>query len=446
MVLEEAAAPTDAFLSSNDYPQSDPDPYENSNTSSSRAPGTWMRIEQNGIDNKTAAPVFLNLNDLPRRFTLLNAGPHPDFVIKGIQQQCFFVANTLQRPITQPEADALAFHFAKSIRMASYGAPVGAAIAGALAYRGRKTYRFPGWSPFKEGSKLSRESFGPFKGMQAKIAWHGTRIFAYSMVGMVLGQIFFGSYALSVSLAGRAMDPRLKDFNETLRERQKSGLGREAGRRVEDESPGAKGMETYDMARQRRAVQGGGRKGKEEQRGWDDASPTGAASFDQEVVYGAEQSGFMSEQEVRRQVDARMNANQTASSSPTEASQSVTPQSSRTSRGAATSSSSPQQTSSGGSWDKLRQEAMSANPPKASSSSPPFTRGMSSSNSAGTRALTGGREDASSGDGFGFPSDEPGRRSTQSEAQKEFNARMERERAGGDFNAGSEGEGRRGWS
>ncbi|KAK3678217.1 hypothetical protein LTR78_002313 [Recurvomyces mirabilis] len=451
MVLEEAAASSDSFQYNNDSFPSDPDRYESmGSTDSTRGSGEWMRIPQKGIqDANQETPVYINLNNLPRRFALINAGDHPDFVIKGIQQQCFFVAQTLQRPITQPEADALAYHFAKSLRMASYGSPIGTAIAVALAYRGRKTYRFPGWTPFKEGSRFSKDRFGPlFTGYRARIAWQGTRFWAYGMVGAVLGQIFFGSYALSVSLAGRAMDPRLKSFNEALREKQKSGLGAQVGRRAEDESAGPRGMETYDMARQRRSAQGTGinRKGREqkEEKNWDDASPTGSMSFDEEVAYGAEQSGFMSEQEVQRQADARMSTSSDRSSPQETGRPTNNPRTSQSSRASRENTESKQPSSgSGGAWDRLRQEAMSSSSSQRSPST--SSRGMTPSNSAGARAPGRGREDASSGDSFSFSSDDADRQLAKGEAQREFDARLERERTGGDFVAGGGG-GRRKWT
>ncbi|KAK3626262.1 hypothetical protein LTR56_019933 [Elasticomyces elasticus] len=423
MVLENATA-SDAFTATDTSPSSDFDPYDSTDQTPSTYTsddGNILRVQQNDLNGKPLAePVKIKLNDLPRRWAFFGQAQHPDFLLKGVQDQVTFVANLMQRPVTQDEANALAFHFAKSIRMASYGAPIGIAVAQFLAYRGNSTYRFPLWTPIKEGGRFQKDVFGPLRGMSARVMWQASRLSAYTFVGTVLGQIFFGSYALSVSLAGRAMDPRLKDFNEALRNRQKSGLGTERGQRVEDQSAGPKGNETYDMARQRRSVQEVGRRGKAVPAG-DDASPTGGAFSDD--FNDADEVGFMDEQEVRRKTDAliaasRNRSSPTASGDTTSNVNSQTPRASREAQ--------PQPPSTGSSWDRLRQGAMSGQPGDAS-------KGMAPSGSAGSRAPAQASDTDAMSDSFSFSSD---RESAKSEAQREFDARMERERAGKDFNEG----------
>ncbi|TKA66573.1 hypothetical protein B0A55_08271 [Friedmanniomyces simplex] len=428
MVLE-GATTADSFISSDTTPSSDFDPYESTSGEPASPTGNIhvLNIQQrtpNG--DPLAAPILINLDDLPRPWSIIGQASHPQFLYNSVRAQCNYAANALQRPVTPDEANALAFHFAKSIRMASYGAPAGIAVAMGLVYRGNSTYRFPFWTPIKEGGRFSKDVFGPFRGFQARVLWQAARLGAYGLVGTVLGQIFFGSYALSVSLTGRAMDSRLKDFNQAMKQKAKSGLGREAGKRVEDESAGPKGMETYDMARQRRSAQEVVRRGRQQSAAaTDDASPTGGAFSDD--FTGAAEVGFMDEQQLRQKVDAQMASSRDRSSASVSA---PTSNNSTSQAPRASSGSLPQL--SGSSWDRLRQGAMSGQ-------SGDTSKGTAPSGSAGSRAPGQASSNDSLGDSFSFSSSDADRELAKSEAQSEFDARLERERAGKDFSQGGGG-------
>ncbi|KAK1085558.1 hypothetical protein LTR33_002034 [Friedmanniomyces endolithicus] len=425
MVLEDAAT-ADTFNSTDLAPSSDFDPYESASSNpTSSVSGDTLRIDQTSNRNPAAAPITINLNELPRRWSFTGTRSHPDILYSAVRSQCATAANVLQRPVTQDEANALAFHFAKSIRMASYGSPAGVAIAVGLAYRGNSNYRFPLWTPITEGGRFSKDVFGPLKGFQARVAWQCCRVSAYVLVGSVMGQLFFGSYALSISATGRAMDSRLKEFNEALRQSVRSGLGREGARRVEDESAGAKGMETYDMARQRRSAQEVGRRGRQQSAAVaDDASPTGGAFSDD--FTGADEVGFPDEQQVRQKADAQVAASRSPPSPSARTSNNSTSQTPQAAREA------QPQPSSGSSWDRLRQGAMAAQPSDAS-------KGMAPSRSAGSRASALANGSETSNDSFSFSSNDTDRELAKSEAQSEFDARLERERAGKDFSQGGGG-------
>lgn len=353
----------------------------------------------------------------------------------GIKDSCRFATNVLQRPVRQDEANAFAFHFAKSLRIGSYGSPFGVVLGTAMAYRTQKDMRFPFWAPFKEGSRFSKDVFGPFKGAMARTAWQMCRVSAYWLVGSTIGQIFFGSYALSVSLAGRAMDPRLKDFTEALKQRMQSGHGTEAGKGIEDDTAGPRGVgparETYDMARQRRSAQDVSKRSRQQttSQAGDDASPTGGA-FGEEYMDTAGASGFLSEEEVRQQAESRLGASRQQSAPPS-FEQSTT--ASRRDVSEETSPRAPKQ--SGGAWGRLRQDAMSGEQKKSS-------KGMQPSESAGSRAPARGGDNGSLGDSFSFSSGDEERQLAKSEAQKDFDARIEREREGREFNDRGGGRGR----
>jgi len=416
MVLENATASDTSFT--NELPSSDVDPYASSST-------------DDGMSGQYKAQV--DLARLPRRFSLIGQRDHPDFMINGINEQAKFAQGILQRPLKQEEVDALAFHFAKSIRIASYGSPMGLVMGSVLAWRSNKQMKFPGWSPFKEGSRFSKDAFGPLRGQMARLAWQSSRLSAYWLIGSILGQIFFGSYALSVSLAGRATDPRLKDFSEALRRRQQSGLGREATGQIGNQEAGPKGNETYEMARQRRDAQDMWKRRREQAMGQqksggqaDDASPTGGM-FADEYMDTKGSSGFMGEDEVRQQADSRLNASRERRPQPSNE------QSTRASRQSTAEDSSPR--TSGSSWDRLRQGAMSGEQKQSS------FRGMQPSESAGSRASARGGDNATTGDSFSFSKSDEDRQLAKSQAQSEFDRMVEREREGRDT---GEGGGKRG--
>ncbi|KAK5121498.1 hypothetical protein LTR85_005331 [Meristemomyces frigidus] len=424
MVLEGATSSDTSF--SDTLPSSDLDPYASGNPPSANGRDPQYVTVSQQINQKEYKTT-INLSDLPRRWSLIGQKPHPQVLIKGINDSCVFASNVLHRPVTQDEANALAYHFAKSLRIGSYGTPIGVVLGTAMAYRTQKDMRFPGWAPFREGSRFSKDAFGPLRGQLARTAWQFSRVSAYWLVGATVGQIFFGSYALSVGLAGRAMDPRLKEFVEALKARAQKGVGRENAGKVGNQEAGPKGTETYDMARQRRDAQGMSRRQRQPQaQAGDDASPTGGA-FSEDYMETAGASGFMSEEEVRREADAR-------SESPRNQGSDAFEQSAIASRRDTVD---PQKApaNSGSAWDRLRKGAMTGEQKRA-------MKGTQPSDSAGARAPAQGGDNSSLGDSFSFSSNDEDRQLAKSEAQKDFDARIEREREGRNFGEKGGGSGR----
>lgn len=90
----------------------------------------------------------------------------------------------------------------------------------------------------------------------------------------------------------------------------------------------------------------------------------------------------------------------------------------------------PAPRSSGSAWDRIRAEsANSKSSPRQSPTNTPQVRNEQ-------------QEGSTLGDSFSFSSSDEERQLAKIEAQKEFDARVERERQGGDF---SEGSGKGGW-
>ena len=391
MVLDNASAQEAPFTES--LPTSDLDPYANSDTAYAETRNV-IRVTPPG-----SPPIHVNLDALPRRWSPLTTKPHHPMLQKGIVDSCRYAQEIMGRPVRQQEADALAFYFAKSIRVASYGTPVGVSVATFLAWRRQQEYRFPGWSPFKSG-KLSADAFGPLKGQSARAIWRALSISAYWTVGGLLGSIGFAMYGLSSTAAARAFDPRLKDFQESLKQRLQS----KQGARMPDQSDGPRKDETMEMARQRRAAQGAWR-GKQGQGNTpDDMSPTGGA-FQEDFVESGSDTGALDDGQIQQRDDQQRAASTPAR--PTASSQ----------RTSTTTSPSEPAKQSGGAWDRIRQGAVSGSQAQPSS----------------TRSRAQQSQSASSDDSFAFSQGEEDKQLAKSEAQKDFDARIERERAGKDF-------------
>jgi hypothetical protein len=434
MVLDQATRDSDPF-GSDSAPSSDIDPYS-SHPSSSRD-STFVPVAGTG-DNK----VYVNTSNLPKPF---GASSHPQVLVSAIQDSCRFAQQVLKRPATQEEADAFAYHAAKTFRIASYGVPIGGMLASVQFMRTMSTFRFPGWSPFKEGSARTAESFGPLKGQLARYAWHSSRLTAYLLLGTTLGQIFFGSYAVSVSLAGRVMDPRLKQFTERLKQMQREGADLQKIRRGSGQDGTTTTQnETFEMRRQRRAVQGmdrgGGQGSGSSAQQHDDMSPTGGAfGSEHETLSG--DTGLTTDSQLdtqqsrlRAEYHAR-NANSGFNTAQAESyarndervddtfdlSSTTQERSSTTQATPSTSSVQGTPPRPGSTWERLRQQAGQSN------NQSPSPRQLSS------RLQDEQRQGSTTGDSFSFSKSDEERQLAKFEAQKEFDARLDRERQGEDF-------------
>jgi len=340
----------------------------------------------------------------------------------------------LQRPVKQDEADAFAFHAAKTYRIASFGSPVGMAAASVQFYRGRDSMRFPGWSPFRdeENGFLKKDRFGPLRGQMARYGWQTVRLGSYWLLGSVVGAVVWGSYAVSVSLAGRAMDPRLKEFTEKLRQLTKEGQSVSALRRQDAESTTQHAQETFEQRRQRRGVQAMGRERQQSggggSGGFDDASPTGGA-FDADAASARGDTEMMTDDQMRShegrrpRVDLRSSPVEDDASSTFGLGQLAAKQRQQT-KNTQQASGSSASASGGTSWERLRQQAGQNPSPEGPTSSrgPPVAR---------TKAEQ--KEGSTLGDSFSFSESDEQRQLARTEAQRDFDARMDREREGMDF-------------
>lgn len=441
MVLEEATSPQEPATYSENAPTSDLDPYATNTTQElSGRPSSYIRIDQPGNN----PPLYVNAANLPQPIAVFFKQRRAQEIERDIKEVCQYVGRAVQRPLRQEEADALAYHHARSVRIASYGSPLGAAVATLWAYR-QTNFRFPGWSPMATG-RFSPDSLGPLKGQLARTTWTIARYNAYGFVGIIFGSMFTTSYAISSSMANRAMDPRLKDFMEALK-------AKASGKTVErrSQSEGRMEGETFEMARQRKAVsqqqqrvqqqpqqdESWQQKRRSPKQGSDDMSPT-SGGFEDDFMDAGNDTGLMSDGRANAQQQRAENATSTYDMS-APSSSSSSPQSRPQNANASAQSKQGSSTSNtGGSvWERLRQNAMSGNTPPPNSPSSPSARAQPS------RAPIQNSQPSGS-DSFSFSRSEEESQLARSEAQKEFDKRVEQEREGHDFSEGRGGGGKAG--
>lgn len=401
MVLEEATSGNDAGFSdsgaSSDYN------FETGDTPQGTEVTEQWRI------NLGALPKPLGLFgpttwDTPSRIDLLKKSMAESRAILG-------------RPFTQDEIDALSFKFAKSVTIASYAYPTGI-IAGALwTYNGRQSFKFPFYNP---GGKewFDPNKFSVFRGSQARAAWHGLRFTAYTGFAAFLAMFFWGSVASTTDIAGTVTDPRLKDFREALKAKMKERQGDVAQRPPAQRSPvdsapgrmdsqAVKAGSVWERAREQKAS-------RSTTTSDDDMSPTGGAFMD-DMASDDSDGGLLSDSQMQMNERREQYESRAAERTSNAAAQSTERQQ-RAPQRQSDQGRRDSGTATGGVWERLRKEAEA--------------RGQ------GGGVQKEQRQGSTVGDSFSFSQREEDRQLAQSEAQKEFDARVERERQGGSFDEG----------
>lgn len=433
MVLEEATSDQEPSFSET-QPTSDIDRYASGNSNPNYTPTTdynYIRLDQANVD-----PIYINMAELPQPFFMTKSqAEHQQRMQRALVGAALHTTQILKRPLTREEAEAIAFYNNKATRIASLGFPVGLTLAAFRAYATKdKGYRFPFWSPMKEGSGRTRDKFFTLRGAPARLMWSTARFSSWAWVGSFIGLQVFALYAVSHSAVGRMMDPRLKAFKDAALAASRERRGQPPGQQNEGE--GARKGETYETARQRRSVQKQVPMQRSRQQD-DDMSPTGGA-FQQDVKQAESGSGLMDDGQVRsyeysrQQEQVRADAENNYSSRPASPNQQQSQQRQRGVEQSNRSSSPSDQSrskSSGSSWDRLRQDAMSGNQNQSSSQ-------------RGSQTTQDTRNSSSGENSFSFSQGDEDRQLAKSEAQKDFDSRMDRERAGKDFSEGRRGGGR----
>lgn len=410
MVLQEVvnAAPTatDAFA---DDPASDRDPYATDPSSS--AP----------------ASVRLNLDDFPKPVPIF--GPLVGYTraqrSKYIHDACNAASTIMKRPVTQDEAYAIAYHTTKAQRTTSYGLFLGTAAGAYRAYQTATTLRFPFYNPTPEIQERIRASM---KTQTARMAWHSMRASLYMFGLGAVGGLVATSYGASVAAVAMQRDPRLTSFYKALTE-----IGRERRTGLPREATPAPGQSP-----------------PQPRTGWpatastpeDDMSPTGGFGARADA---ATDTGILSDQQMRsnaasQRPDARTSPIQNRENTFRMDKMATPPRDFDLAYDDAspTAGVPPLDTagaSSGSAWDRIRHQAAGAGQQvQAGSRAGAVYRSAEAGRGPPVRGLQREqREGATFGDSFTFSATEEERQFAKAEAQREFDARIERERRGRDF-------------
>ncbi|KAI4193710.1 MAG: hypothetical protein LQ346_003852 [Caloplaca aetnensis] len=368
-------------------------------------------------------------------------------------QRIQYYVSMVGRPTTRQESEAVMFHTFKAMAISSYGGPIALGAGLWRAYRTRESYRIPFYGPMKDANgwfngerlRIMGNEFPMTPSRRAGI--HFIRGTLYGSLSYIVGSLFIASYSTTVAVVGEMRDPRLKALVQAKRMEERKGTQQ---REQVETKPGPRdpGLQMGQVgatgpvggARQPQDPMGQGnvtaaelwkrhRKGIGAQ---DDASPSADTDFFGGDVdsQGGSNTGLMSDSQMRAQ-EARQQAS--PSESPTE-SRASTFRVEKVERQPSSfgddfdDDASPTRQSNAGdgqggnAWDRIRRQAQQ----QASEQK---------SGGGGWEAIRKQQEVGSTaGDSFTFSSAAQERQLAKHEAQKEFDARVERERQGGGFN------------
>lgn len=400
MVLEEVAAAPETFRDDSS-PNSDQDPYSNAGGSTGAAAVSEIKIDT---------------TKLPRPIPFI--GPLLGYNNANLGQNIVAsvgnMAKIVKRPLTNEEVQALAYHTAKGVAIASWGFPVGAIGGLWRASNTRSTYRFPFWQPDLE--KFNTKKFGPWTGPRAEFGWQFLRRFAYASIGGWLGKMIVGTYAATVATTGTRLDSRMKDvviaLNEEIMRRRRTSNS-PAGNAQPGVNTGQDSAASYGNANPAR----GDRVGTiTTNTGPFADNQTQRPSSQQQADYST--YGGVTDKSPAYQLDR--DATQATDfdfddASPTAGNESVN------SLGDMSA------------WERLRKGQSPVSPQSRNASKNLPARDDRRENARGGSTQREPRDVSTAGDSFSFSRSDEERQLAQAQAQNEFDARVERERRGQDF-------------
>ncbi|KAI4183690.1 MAG: hypothetical protein L6R41_005250 [Letrouitia leprolyta] len=406
MVLETSAM-SDSFDA---FPDS-PDPYENDSQSSAK----YTSIDR----SKFPKPVPI-------------IGPLFGFtkatMSEWTEQRLRFHSSLIGRSLTPKESEAIMYHSYKNMAIQSYGNPMALGFGIYRAFKTRENYRFPFYGALKtedgwwDGERIRIRGNDILEGPSARRLVHLWRGSAYAIVGILIGGGIVTSYATTVALVGEMRDPRLKDIQQTRLDKSKEKR-QEVEAKQQSKDPLGQGNTSAGDLWKRHRVGIGAQD--------DDASPKAGSEYyggDMEKI-GDTNTGIMSDAQMRTQ-ESRQQASPRKSPTSNRASTFQIEKVERQPAGFddAFDDASPatqnnmEDSKSGNTWDRIRRNAQ-----KQGSGAKGGSRGWDSIRKEQQVGST-------TGDSFTFSSADQERQLAQDEAQKEFDAKVERERQGGNFN------------
>ncbi|KAL8691832.1 MAG: hypothetical protein Q9218_003029 [Villophora microphyllina] len=420
MVLE-ASSMSDAYDATPDTP----DPYEN--TTPTISPESLISEIQN--------------SRLPRPAPVVGAlfGFTPSYTSTLVASRLEFLQSLLGRNATFQERQAMLFHESKGVMYMSYGIPAVCGIGLYRAYQTRETYRWPFYGSLKsetgwfDGERIRIMGRTIFEGDAARRIMHLHRASGYLSLAYFFGGLTVMSFATTVTGVGQLQDPRLKDFQQAIKTNAKVRMGetdamKQPKNQTAKDPTGQGNTSMTDLWTRHRKGIGAKDTGVVD----DDASPSaGTEGFfggDAERLAGSN-VGIMSDaqmrtQEVRQQVSPER--------SPTE-NRATTFQLDKVAKqpdsfdgsmddASPTAQASASENQGGSTWDRIRQNAQADTP------------GIGRRAHRWDALQKEQQQGSTTGDSFTFSSTDEDRQLAKNEAQDEFDARVEKERQGGNFN------------
>ena len=345
----------------------------------------------------------IDVTKLPQPIRLFgNYRPDFDFA-PALERTLEHFSREVRRPLTKAEAETICYAETKTVRTASMAPPLFMAAGAARCYQTAATFRFPLYQP-NPVSFNPNSFFRLLSGQLARGMWHSLRLSAYGIAVSFSGLLFVGTPYASMQFASRvARDPQLRQYNQDRRaiiQERSQEMMRKRG-----------AMQTPDVSNRQNGLPSGGNR-REVQAEDDDMSPTSNDYSFPKDDYSASNSSTANESQTRYQSDQNQ-------SQPSQSIESSFPDSA------------PQNSSSAGAsaWDRVRAQAAKGSNDSGKTSDSAWSR-TRANQSGGQRGNSSG---SGSDDSFSFSSAEEDRELAKSEAQKEFDARIERERRGKDF-------------
>ncbi|KAL9602482.1 MAG: hypothetical protein Q9219_001774 [cf. Caloplaca sp. 3 TL-2023] len=351
-------------------------------------------------------------------------------MLKDVETRIKDHSSVLRRPLTQPETEAVMFYTYKSMSAKSYGYATVVGFGAYRAYKTQDTYRFPFYGPMKttdgwwDGERVRIMGVDVMKGLRARLLVNAVRGSAYGYMAYFLGGLVVDSYATTVAAVGELRDPRLKDYWQALR-KQSEERGKTIGTFGATNQPkdplGQGSISAPDLWKRHRTAIGAD----------DDASPSAGSEYDSGDLGGPEatNTGIMSDAQMQSQ-EARQQASPRGSPTENRASTFELGKVEKQPMGfgeafddaSPTAPGDADHNQSGNAWDRIRRQAQQRN-------------SGSAKGSRGWDSVRGEQQTGSTtGDSFTFSSAEQERQLARDEAQREFDAKVERERQGGNFN------------
>ncbi|KIV87239.1 hypothetical protein PV11_02797 [Exophiala sideris] len=160
-----------------------------------------------------------------------NAGTQVIDFIRGTE-------NIIGRPLSQREAEGYAYHTSKKMLYGLTGTAVGVLIGGVIAQRNREKMKFPFRSaqPLENYQNFPNRYLPILRGQTALFAWRATRVSVWTVVGIFIARPIFAAIGNTVFYTGLNSDDRTKDLMDSI----KGNLEQIASNRVREVAAGTR--------------------------------------------------------------------------------------------------------------------------------------------------------------------------------------------------------------